>query len=149
MTDAVIATSRAVPSLPVRAVLAPPRPAPPLHDPMPIAPPLFVGARHAVPVLPVLCPGVKLRPPLEHPSSDHATRHKRPPTVKLSPLNATVTKCQGEPSDTASLRAQISVSSHPRVEARHAVPAIPIAPTPPLNLTPLNATVTKYQGGAC
>jgi hypothetical protein len=83
------------------------------------APPLFVGARHAVPVLGIL--RAKLRPPLKGAMNAFPSRLMRPPTVSLSPLEATLTAFATAIANTGLTR--IASSS--------------------------DATLTKYKGGAC
>jgi len=81
--------------------------------------PLFVGERHAVPVLRIL--RAKLRPPLKRALNACPSRHMRPPTVSLSPLEATLT----------AFAATIANKQLPRI------------------LSSLDATLTKYKGGVC
>ena len=125
MTPTRLSLSGVVPSLPVVAGLAQPCPAPQVSN---AHRPVVVRRGTARRARPVPAP-------------------QAPPTVNLSPLNATLTKYEGGPVETALLRAQVSpdVSVRP-VAAWRAVPVLSIVPIPTVNLTPLNATFTENEG---
>jgi hypothetical protein len=110
-------------------------PAPRFLAPYCAAPPMLVGARHAVPVFPC------------------ATT----PTLNLTPLYATLTKKRGclfnaRRASTSVVGAQfiapfsLSLPIQPRA-TNASRPSR--GPTPTASLTPLNATLTKTRGGAC
>ncbi len=105
-----------------------------------------VGAGLAPPVL--RTPIVRRHLQLEYSTRNLAPICEPTPTVSLSPLNATLTKYQGGPRTPNSL-----------VVAQHAAPSTlrlliltrstntHLTGRLPVSLNPLNATLTKYQGG--